>query len=120
MLAIELAGQTLCELGVAGSIWYLDSPVSNSGRLRTIMLDVGERNDWSNWRVEVVQNPDVILSQPSLNPTALVATADSVVLDRCGRWFRLANEILWRQIPHAHVIDLQLAPSDCDQSPSSV
>jgi hypothetical protein len=118
--ALELAGGTLSDLGVAESVWYLDSPVSNSGRLRAIMLEVAGRNGWSKWRVEVVQNPDVILSQPTLDSTSLVATADSVILDRCGGWFALANEILLRHVPAARVIDLRSTLPDCDQSASSV
>jgi len=36
--AIELIGLHLREAGVAACRWYLDSPVSNSGRLKQSLL----------------------------------------------------------------------------------
>ena len=37
---------------------------------------------------------------------AIVATADSGVLDRCGRWFNLARDVVERSAPEAWMIDL--------------
>src|SRR5438132_5334408 len=39
MPALELVGEVLAELGVAQATWYLDSPVSNSGRLKQMILE---------------------------------------------------------------------------------
>ena len=42
------------------------------------------------WQVELVASPDrELIASP-----AIVATADSGVLDRCGRWFNLAREVV--------------------------
>ena len=35
-----------------------------------------------------------------------VATADSVILDRCGAWFNLARETIDRFVPDARIVDL--------------
>jgi hypothetical protein len=35
--AAELIGELLSELGVTSAVWHLDRPVSNSGRLKTIL-----------------------------------------------------------------------------------
>jgi hypothetical protein len=99
--AIRLIGEVLTELRAAGAVWYLDSPVSNSGRLKAILLEAASANDW-NWQVEIVQNPDAVLAASP----AIVCTADSVILDAAAQWFNLAREIVIRQVPDAYVVDL--------------
>lgn len=100
--ALTLIGQTAAELAVAGCTWYLDSPVSNSGRLKALILDLAGQHGWK-WNVEVVLNPDAVLSQSD----GIIATADSVVLDRCGSWVNLAKEIVARRCAEAWVIDMR-------------
>lgn len=97
--SIELVGQLIHELRPVDCVWYLDRPVGNSGRLRSILLDVARERNW-NWRVELVANPDPILSTAS----AIVATADSAILDRCARWANLGREVIARYIPGARVV----------------
>ena len=99
--ALELAGQVLAELKPARCIWYLDQPVSNSGRLKTIMMNAAEKRLWK-WRVEIVANPDALLIE-SADP---IASADSVILDGCQRWFNLARRIVTAKAPSANVVDL--------------
>lgn len=98
--ALRLIGDYLSHR-VGSCLWYLDSPVSNSGRLKTIMLDVAAQAGW-NWQVELVQSPDAILAQS----TETIATADSVILDRCQRWMNLAREVISSCVPTAFVVDL--------------
>jgi hypothetical protein len=101
MPALELVGEVAGDLGIAQCTWFLDAPVSNSGRLKQIIdARAGERG-W-NWHVEIVNNPDAVLSQAS----EIIASADSVILDRCQRWFALANEVVQRRVQHARVLDL--------------
>jgi hypothetical protein len=88
-------------LGIAECIWYLDSPVSNSGRLKAIIYEIATEQRW-NWQVQVVLNPDPILSASAQT----IASADSVILDRCTQWFNLAHQIVTRAIPQAWIIDL--------------
>ncbi|HEY7119231.1 MAG TPA: DUF434 domain-containing protein, partial [Tepidisphaeraceae bacterium] len=76
--------------GSAEVVWYLDAPVSNSGRLKGVIQGVAREHDWP-WRVELVLDPDKQLAGAK---DALVATADSVILDRCGRWVQLAREVV--------------------------
>jgi len=68
--------------GPAEVTWYLDAPVSNSGRLKVMIEAVRP------WRVELVPDPDKVIGVPG---DAVVASADSVVLDRCGAWMNLAR-----------------------------
>lgn len=99
--AIQLAGAYLSELGPARVRWLLDSPVSNSGRLKTLLRQTAEEHGWP-WTVELAQSPDGVLARSQ----ALVATTDSAVLDRCGRWMPLAGAIVRQRIPSAWIIDL--------------
>ena len=99
--AIELIGRTLASLCIPQATWYLDAPVSNSGRLMTILRETAEPHGW-DWTVEIVHDPDAILSR-SPEP---VATADSVILDRCEAWFNLAAAVV-RAVPQPWVVDLR-------------
>lgn len=101
--AIHLVGRVLSELAPERCTWYLDRPVSNSGRLKTALLDAARGNDWP-WTVEVVVNPDALLSTAS---GQIVSTADSVILDRCEKWCALAREVVQENTPDAMVVDLR-------------
>jgi len=91
---------------VARAIVYLDQPVSNSGRLKGMISEiVGERR-WP-WEVQIVMNPDAVLIAAPQD--AVVASADSVVLDGCARWVNLAREIVTRCVTDANVMDLQVS-----------
>jgi len=99
--SIELVGKCLSGLGTRHCMWYFDSPVSNSGRLKTIMYEVIEKNCWG-WDVELSQNPDKEL----IETNRIVVTSDSDVLDKCVRWSNLAQYIIDCGIGSARVIDL--------------
>lgn len=89
--ALVLIGQTLAELQTAQCCWFLDRPVSNSGRLRTLMLAVAAEHAWP-WTVELAFSPDRAVCEASM----VVVSADSAVLDRCGPWLNLAREVVAR------------------------
>ena len=97
--AIELIGQTAAELGVARCLWYLDQPVSNSGRLKVLIMQIAAEHNW-NWQVEVVASPDRELKDTDEH----IATADSAILDRCSHWFNLAAETVRRNVPDACIV----------------
>jgi hypothetical protein len=88
--AIVHAGETLAAAGVSEALWYLDSPVSNSGRLKQTIEEVAQERGWP-WRVELVLDPDKLLASAHDD---VVASADSVVLDRCGAWVGLARDVV--------------------------
>ncbi len=99
--AVQLIGDFLAEAGVTDVHWLLDSPVSNSGRLKTLLTELAQKNGWS-WQVELALSPDAALKKTD----RIVASSDSVVLDDCGRWVNLATEIIRERLPAARVIDL--------------
>jgi hypothetical protein len=100
--AIELIGGFLQQIGISQALWLLDSPVSNSGRLKTLLRELAEKNNWK-WEIELVTSPDAVL----IKGGKIVASSDSVVLDKCGKWVDLAGEIIKNRIPTAKIIDLR-------------
>lgn len=105
--AISLIGETLAGLATGQIHWYLDRPVSNSGRLMNLIQQTAVEHRW-DWQVELVQSPDAVLSRT----TEIIATADSAVLDRCGRWFNLAREVVTSRVPDAQRINFDDPFSD--------
>jgi hypothetical protein len=99
--AIQLIGGFLEEIGVARALWLLDSPVSNSGRLKSLIGQLARENNW-DWQIELLLSPDAELCKTDL----IVASSDSVVLDACKRWVNLAAELIEREIASASVINL--------------
>lgn len=89
MPAIQTIAHVLGSLGPAEVIWYLDKPVSNSGKLKTLIADYAAQEGLS-WHVELVASPDKQL----IDTHEIIATSDSVVLDRCDRWLNLGRIVL--------------------------
>ncbi len=129
--ALTLIGEFLVQIGTAGALWLLDSPVSNSGRLKTLITNLAQEHHWP-WHIRLSINPDAELrgeltvdssqfsvagKPPTANcdlrtdnckPSPLVVTTDSVILDACPRWTNLTAEIISQQLPQTTVVDLSL------------
>lgn len=99
--AVKLIGEFLKEIETAGVLWLLDSPVSNSGRLKTLIGELARENDW-DWEVELLLSPDAELKKAA----AVVVSSDSVVLDNCQRWANLAAQIIKEKVPSIRIVDL--------------
>lgn len=97
--AIELIGKLLNEIEPAAVKFYLDSPVSNSGRLKGKIIE--QASSW-NFPVEVELAPN---ADPILSKQGNVITSDSVILDDCRSWLNLSGEIVTQYISKAHIVD---------------
>jgi hypothetical protein len=104
--ALRLIGQFTEQWAVRRCRWWLDRPVSNSGRFKQAILDAAANAGW-DWEVDLVYNPDQVLKESD----QIVATSDSVILDACGRWLNLAQLVIREGVPQARVIDL--SPEGC-------
>jgi len=107
--AVLLIGNFLKEIGVTKVLWLLDSPVSNSGRLKTLIGELAQKNGWdgfdgltAGWEIRLLLSPDSELKRTEL----IVASSDSVVLDGCRKWTNLAAKIIKNKLTSARVIDL--------------
>jgi hypothetical protein len=111
--ALDVLGGTIAGFRVAECRWFLDQPVSNSGRLKAIIEAMAAARGWP-WRADLVPDPDRVLADPAPGarvqrpppPGIVVATADSAILDRCPAWFNLARETIARHVPNAWVVEL--------------
>jgi hypothetical protein len=99
--AAELIGSFLAKLAPNRIQWLFDSPVSNSGRLKVMLLELAAKDNW-NWQIELSINPDKEL----ILTDAIVATSDSIILDDCKRWLNLSAAIIEAKVPHAWLINL--------------
>lgn len=101
--AVETIAQALSKLKPAQVTFLLDRPVSNSGRLKTLITQYANQNTL-NWTVELVPNPDKIL----IETNQLIATSDSIILDKCSQWFNLTRHIIdtIRSEHPIHLLDL--------------
>lgn len=101
-IAIELIGIKLNEMKIQKVIFYLDSPVSNTGRLKLKILDILNKY---NFDVDVilVPNADVIL-----NKLDHVVTSDGIILNTCTSWINLAYKIVNEELPNTSFIDFKV------------
>ncbi len=102
--ALELLGRELKRLEVQQVRWLLDRPVSNSGRLKRLMLQLAAQHHWP-WEVELVFSPDGALCEPHSH---VVVSSDAAVLDRCRCWVNLNAELVPRCVPEVFLV--RLAP----------
>ncbi len=99
--AILIVGRFLKDLKVKSVSWYLDQPVSNSGRLKTRLMEISNENDF-RWYVNLVFDPDKVLSK-SKN---IVVSSDGWVLEQVEKWFNLGAYLIEGVIRSANVIDV--------------
>lgn len=99
--ALALIARHISEAGFAECIFFLDKPVSNSGRLKKLILDFAQ-NQKIEWQVRLDSSVDRTLAQSG----ALIATSDSAIIDRSRKWYNLAGKIISAYISCAWCIDL--------------
>ncbi|QGJ68760.1 DUF434 domain-containing protein [Planctomycetales bacterium 10988] len=99
--ALHLLGEMLAAGGVSQCHWLLDSPVSNSGRLKTILQGIAEGRRW-NWETTLVPDPD----QELMASDEIVISSDSLILDHAQRWFNLVRHTIDQRISDAWIVHL--------------
>lgn len=75
----------LLRLRVKKAVFYLDSPVSNSGRLKGAIAEIFENQDIE---LDIIVIYDV---DRRLMELEAVITADAIILDHCKSWFNLTK-----------------------------
>lgn len=77
------------EVALSGSpVFYLDSPVSNSGRLSSLIWQCADKYNIS---IETQIIPDV---DRSLEQLEGVISGDAIILNRCISWLNIMPEIV--------------------------
>ena len=80
--------RVLQDAGVEKAVILLDQPVSNSGRLKTLIAEVGEEFS-CGLDIRILKDVDRELFEKEN-----VITSDSVILDHCKSWVNLSAECL--------------------------
>ena len=86
--AIMLIGKMLEKNKVNKVIFYLDAPVSNSGRLKQRIIELLNQFTFAV-EVEVINNVDAVLEKLDN-----VITSDAIILDKCVSWINLNTKLL--------------------------
>lgn len=82
-------GQALTHAGPI--TWYFDRPVSNSGKLKTLLRELGEEHGFG-WSAELVFNPDRTMI--GLDAEVILVSSDSWILDEGSRWCNLGRGLV--------------------------
>jgi hypothetical protein len=101
-IAIQLIGEKLDKMNPKKVIFYLDSPVSNTGKLKLKILELLDKCNF-DLEVLIVPNADVILSKLSY-----VVTSDAIILNTCDSWINLAYEIVNEELSNVFYIDFKV------------
>ena len=86
--AVRMMLHILQEARISKATILLDEPVSNSGRLKALIADIGEEFVYG-LDIQILRDVD-----RSLYGRENVITSDSVILDHCVSWVNLAAEVM--------------------------
>ena len=87
--ALQLMFDVLQEASVGKLNILLDEPVSNSGRLKTLIADTAENKYSFDLDITILRDVD-----RTLYGKELVITSDSIILDQCKSWVNLSEKCL--------------------------
>ncbi|KFF08090.1 DUF434 domain-containing protein [Chryseobacterium luteum] len=87
--AVELVALFFQKSEIHKLFWIFDQPVSNSGRIKQIILDFARENNL-NWEAGLEYNPDKFLAENS----DISASSDAWILDNCKNWFNLIGYLI--------------------------
>lgn len=100
---IESIGHWLATQQVAAVEWWFDAPVSNSGRLVTLVRELAEAHQWS-WTAQTSSTVDqVIIDTPHV-----AISSDQIILNRCQRWANAGKMLVEALAPDAWILTLPL------------
>lgn len=98
--AAELLFDKVISSGAIGADIFLDAPVSNSGRLKSLLIERGEAMG-VDVSCELVPNADTVLKLREN-----VVTSDAIILNEAPSWLNFAAEIIEEKLPDTRVIEL--------------
>ena len=83
-------------------VWIFDKPVSNSGRIKQIILEFAEEHQL-NWDADLQYNPDKFSAESS----AIVISSDARILDHCKEWFNLIGYLITEESIPVNLIKMK-------------
>jgi hypothetical protein len=82
-------------------LWVFDKPVSNSGRLASLVQKTGEESG-IKWQTELTDQTDNKVARS--NET--VISSDSQILANCDKWFNLSSYMVSKKLKDTWLIDI--------------
>ncbi|MEY8320675.1 DUF434 domain-containing protein [Lachnospiraceae bacterium 46-61] len=101
--AIMCIGEVLQQYHIDKVVFYLDAPVSNSGRLKTQILELLSVFDY-DIEINVINDVDRVLQN-----LENVITSDAIILDKCQSWINLNKTIIKQYESQCFLIDFENA-----------
>jgi hypothetical protein len=101
--AIQLIADFLQENNVKKATWIFDKPVSNSGRLKTMLREFADKQQL-NWEIILENNPDRYISENA----AIAISSDAWVLDNSKTWCNMVRHIVDKHIPQKNVVESKI------------
>lgn len=98
-VAIWYLLETLEKKGIKKAHIFLDAPVSNSGRLKVLILEMSETYQ-VEVKVDVINEVDTILSG-----LGGVVSSDAIVLNKCKSWVNVNRWIIEDKISNSWCVD---------------
>ncbi|GEJ45650.1 DUF434 domain-containing protein [Chryseobacterium sp. ON_d1] len=99
--AVELVASFYQKNQIQKLVWIFDKPVSNSGRIKQIILEFAEEHQL-NWEGDLQYNPDKFLAESS----ETVISSDAWILDHCKAWFNLIGYLIKEENLSVNLIKL--------------
>jgi len=93
--AINLVGDFFEKQHIKKMIWVFDKPISNSGKMKSELLELAKENDW-NWEAELDFNPDKVLAESEY----VCVSSDAWILENCKRSFNLIEALMPVNYPY--------------------
>lgn len=97
--SIELVAGFHRNAALAKIVWVFDKPVSNSGRLKQMLLEYAQEQQL-DWEVYLEFNPDKYLAAAS----ETIISSDAWILDHCRSWFNLTEYIVRSEQPEINLV----------------
>ncbi|PTX59205.1 hypothetical protein C8N46_11041 [Kordia periserrulae] len=100
--AIQLIADFLHENKVKKATWIFDKPVSNSGRLKTILREFADEKNL-NWEITLDNNPDKMIAESG----KVAISSDAWILDNATTWCNMVRHIVDEHVPQKNVVESQ-------------
>jgi hypothetical protein len=91
---LKLLQHSLKKYKVSKVIWVFDAPVSNSGRMKTKLIDYAKEKE-HNWEVVLLNNPDKFIA----NSEFIGVSSDAWILDKIKLWSNIIEIIIPKDYP---------------------
>ncbi len=99
--ALDALCATLRSWGPSTVAWFVDRPVSNSGRLAGWIRE--RAPEGVQWSVELPDDADAAV----IDSGAVACSADARILEQAPAWANLVSETVAEHVPQAWIVELR-------------